>query len=87
MQSRLYPGSAHSVRPRATCLFREVVDAVWELCSEIEDLPYDTILQFDKKFSDIIQEFDGVFDKYRNLFTDVQSSDSRWQTKNSPNIH
>lgn len=74
-------------RCRATCLFREVVDAAWELGSEIENLPYDTILQFDKKFSDIIQEFDGVFDKYRNVFTDVQSSDSRWQTKNSPNIH
>lgn len=74
-------------RCRGTSLFREVVDAAWEVGSEIDDLPYDTVLQFDKKFRDIIQEFDSVFDKYRNVLTTVHSSNPKWQTKMSPTIH
>jgi hypothetical protein len=74
-------------RCRGTTLFREVVDAAWEAGSELEDLPYETVLHFDKKFKDITLEFDGVFDKYRNALTVVQTSDPRWNTKSPPNVH
>lgn len=43
-------------------LFHEVVDAAWEVGSEIEDLTYEKVPSFDKKFRDILLEFDGILD-------------------------
>jgi hypothetical protein len=74
-------------RCRGTSLFREVVDAAWEVGSDVKDLPYETVLHFDKKFQEITAEFDNVFDKYRNVLKIVQTSDPRMQTRNSLSIH
>jgi hypothetical protein len=74
-------------RCRCTELFREVIDASWEAGSETQDLPYESVLQFDKKFNNILIEFDTVFNKARSVLTVVQTEDPRYKGMNPPSIH
>jgi hypothetical protein len=68
-------------RCRGTSLFREVVDAAWDAGCDTDSLPYDIILEFDKKFNDILLEFDSIFEKVRNVLTVQQAGEPRGAQK------
>ena len=46
-------------RCRGSKSFREVVDAAWKFGSEREELMYEAVLSFDKKFRDILLDFNA----------------------------
>jgi len=48
-------------RLRFATVFREMVDAAWETGSEMDDLPYEMVLQFDKKLNDLAAEFEIAY--------------------------
>jgi hypothetical protein len=69
-------------RCKGTKLFREVVDATWEAG---DSLAYETVLEFDKKFSDMILEFDRTFDKVKGVLA-LQNTDETWRAIASMHI-
>jgi hypothetical protein len=46
--------------------FREVIDSVWNIGGDIDNLPYDLVLDCDKKISNALSEFDKKFDISRS---------------------
>ena len=48
-------------RLRFATVFREMVDAAWETGSEMDDLPYEFVLEFDKKLNDLAAEFETAY--------------------------
>ncbi|KAH9213722.1 hypothetical protein DL95DRAFT_436295 [Leptodontidium sp. 2 PMI_412] len=51
----------HIFRLRFSAVFREMVDAAWETGSDMDDLPYEIVLELDKKLSAIAADFDNSY--------------------------
>jgi hypothetical protein len=47
-------------------VFREIVDAAWDAGCELDELPYDLVLDFDKKLSNLLLELDKKFDTFES---------------------
>ncbi|PVH76458.1 hypothetical protein DL98DRAFT_292932 [Cadophora sp. DSE1049] len=48
-------------RLRFATVFREMVDAAWETGSDMDDLPYELVLEFDKKLNDLSAKFEEAY--------------------------
>ncbi|KAK0106282.1 hypothetical protein ONS96_003922 [Cadophora gregata f. sp. sojae] len=48
-------------RIRFATVFRELVDAAWDTGSDMDNLPYEIVLEFDKKLNDLSVDFEKVY--------------------------
>lgn len=53
-------------RITASTVWRELVDAAWESGFDLDELPHHVILDYDKKFRDMMTEFERVFSNTTN---------------------
>lgn len=74
-------------RCRGTALFREIIDAAWEAGCDTGSLPYQTVLEFDKKFNDIIREFESIFANVQNVLVIQQAGDPRGRPESTTRIY
>jgi hypothetical protein len=68
-------------RIKVSAVLRDLVDAVWDAGCDVEELPYDLVLDFDRKFDAIIAEVDNIYNKVTNLFPSRASMNSRGQSE------
>jgi len=48
-------------RIRFSSIFREMVDAAWDAGSDMDELPYELVLDFDKRLNDLVVDFDKQY--------------------------
>lgn len=49
------------LRIRFSVIFRSIVDAAWEAGSDLDDLPYDIVLECDKRLNSLLAELESSF--------------------------
>lgn len=52
-------------RIEISIIYREIVDSTWESGCDIDELPYDLVLQFDKKLNNFIRQLDRSIERIK----------------------
>jgi hypothetical protein len=68
------------LRIRFSIIFRSIVDAAWEAGSDLDDLPYDIVLECDKRLNDLLGELENSF---RAIEKTSQKASDRIQEPNT----
>lgn len=56
-------------RIKGSIVFRDIVDAAWDYgCAGVEELPFELVLEFDKRLNQLIGESDKKFEKLISAF-------------------
>jgi hypothetical protein len=69
------------LRIRFSIIFRSIVDAAWEAGSDLDDLPYDIVLECDKRLNDLLGELENSFRAIEKNKPESFGSDSRAEYK------
>lgn len=74
-------------RIRASTVWRKLVDAAWESGFDLDELPYHIVLDYDKKFRDMMTEFEKVFCNTTSPLSAIsRQTDPRSDGQNSPTL-
>jgi hypothetical protein len=68
-------------RIEASIVYREIVDSTWESGCDIDELPYDLVLQFDKKLNNFIHELDRKIEIIKKKSLELNASNTKEKAK------
>ena len=61
-------------RIKISTIFREIVDASWDSGCDLDELPYDLVLNFDKKLNNLLVDLDKNFEIFESNYLDQAQS-------------